>query len=145
MNNERKDQQIANNLRVLGAFSSMDANQEHIWSRIQKRVEAMRLVSIFLKRKRQDDQKAASNVELYLDDWVYQHGPITQANVKEAVADCVDRVVQQARSRERIAEENEFKQMQGPLGDGFDDEPFQGLPDDAAFEQAIVRQQKRKS
>lgn len=151
MNNE------ANNRKVLEPFSKMDANAEHIFSRTRKRIEAMRLVAIFLKRKRQDTQKAQANIELYLDDWIYHHGPIDYLPSKEhpqggpifqnALADCADRIQKQQQAKDQMQEDAEFRQMQGSLGDGFDDGPFQGLPDDAAFEKAILKQRpelKRK-
>jgi hypothetical protein len=52
MNNELKDRQIANNLRVLEPFSSMGANTDHISTRMRKRVEAMRIVAAFFRRNR---------------------------------------------------------------------------------------------
>ncbi len=140
MNSERKKQQRENNIKILAPLSDMDANTEHIFSRMRKRIEGMRLVAVFFKRARAEKQKAENNVELYLDDWAYQHGPITKENIEEAIADCVDRVTQQAHQRRQIAEEAEFRQMQGPLADS-DDEAFHGLPDDAAFAKAILKQQ----
>ena len=140
MNNARKQQQIANNVKVLGAISNGVANHDHIFSRMRKRIEAMRMVTMFFKRARAEKQKAESNIELYLDDWAFQHGtPITKANMAEAVMDCVDRVVSLQHAKQQAAEEQEFRALQGSLGDGFDDGPTFDLPGDAEIEKEIVK------
>ena len=93
------------NLDALAPLSNMDANTKHIFSRVKKRFEAMRLIGIFLKRERADKQKAESNLELYLDDWVFHHGPITKENAAEVVADCLDRVRQQQRTVQALSDD----------------------------------------
>lgn len=139
MNSARK-QQIANNVKVIGAISNGVANHDHIFSRMRKRIEAMRIVTMFFKRARAERQKAESNIELYLDDWAFQHGtPITKANMEEAVMDCVDRVVSLQHAKQQAAEEQEFRALQGSLGDGFDDGSFEELPGDSEFRQSVER------
>jgi hypothetical protein len=121
---------ITNNSKALAPISNGDANRQHIFNRKMKRIEVMRLITAMLKRKRLNDQKALSNIELYLDDWAFHHGtPITKANAAEAVADCVDRVLSLQQTKQEIAEQKEFEQLQG----GLDDEPD--------FESAILKQQ----
>jgi hypothetical protein len=88
----------------------------------------MRTVALFLKRNRLEKQKAQSNIELYLDDWVYQHGPIDYLPSKDhpqggpvyqnALADCLDRVEKQQRARTK-----DHDGLDGPLGDFEKGEP----------------------
>jgi hypothetical protein len=154
MNNERKDEQIANNLKVLAPLSNMDGNAKHIFSRVKERIEAMRIVTVFFKRKREDDQKAQANLELYLDDWVYHNGPIDYLPSKEhpqggpvfqnALADCVDRIAKQHNARSQRKEDAEFLQMQGPLAEFGDEEPFTDLPGDGDFAKAILKHERSK-
>jgi hypothetical protein len=155
MNDERKNQQIANNLKVLEPLSNTDANGKQIFSRVKERIEAMRIVSIFLKRTRADDQKAQANMELYLDDWIYHNGPIDFLPNKDhpkggpifqnALADCVDRITKQQRKRNQQKEHNEWCEMQGALADCEDDDATMGdLPDDADFAKAILKHERSK-
>jgi hypothetical protein len=101
------------NLEALASLRNSDANSKHIEKRILKRHEANRLVHVMLRNIRSDKQTAMTTIELYLDDWVFNNGPITRENYAEAIADCVDRVVKQAEARQRLREEAEFKELQG--------------------------------
>jgi hypothetical protein len=130
------------NRTVLAGLRDPSTNSQHIFTRMRKRIEAMRIVTMFFKRARADKQKAESNIELYLDDWAYQHGtPITKANMEEAITDCIDRVLSLQQAKQQAAEEKEFRALQGPLGDDFDGGPFADLPGDGEFRQAILKQQ----
>jgi hypothetical protein len=143
MDNDHKDQQMANNRKILDSIGNDEANKGHIFKRAWKRMRAMQIVGTLLKRARQDEQKALTNAELYLDDWAFHHGgPITKGNVKEAVADCVDRATSLHRAKQHAAEEKEFRTMQGPLGDSFDDEPMGDLPGEDEFRQSVLRYNK---
>ena len=121
MHNERKQQQIEQNRKLLASLGDGDANREHIFKRFQKRIEAMRLISIMFKRIRQDHQRAQSELEIYLDDWVYHHGPIDYLPSKEhpmggpvfqnAMEDCIDRIAKQreALEQQKADAEHEFE------------------------------------
>ena len=151
MNDERKQQQIENNKMILAPISNDDANRGHIFRRMRQRVEAMRIVAVFLKRKRQSDQRAEANIEVYLDDWVYQHGtPIDYLPSKDhprggpifqnAMADCVDRITKQQGAANHLKEDAAFREMQGPLAEGFDlQKPMGGLPGDADIEAELIK------
>jgi hypothetical protein len=105
------------------------------------------LCGIFLKRKRQDKEKALSNAELFVDDWLFHNGKtwgeLTQAERSNLISDTIARVTEQHNVRAQQKEDAEFRAMQGSLGDGFDGEPFTELPGDDAFERAIVKHQKK--
>jgi hypothetical protein len=140
MNNERKQQQIANNRKILDSIRNGDGNRGHIFSRAWKRMQAMKLVSTFLKRSRQESQKAESNIELYLDDWAFHHGtPITKGNMDEAMTDCVDRMVSLHQVKQQAAEESELRTMEGTLGDGFDGGTFEELPGENEVRRSVEK------
>jgi hypothetical protein len=101
------------NLQALASLGDSDANSKQIKERILKRHEAKRLVNVMLRNIRSDKQKAETNFELYLDDWVFHNGPITKENFADVVADYIDRVVRRAAAAQRLKEEADFREMQG--------------------------------
>jgi hypothetical protein len=101
------------NLQALASLGDSDANSKQIKERILKRHEAKRLVNVMLRNIRSDKQKAETNFELYLDDWVFHNGPLTKENFVDVVADYIDRVVRRAAAAQRLKEEAEFRDMQG--------------------------------
>src|ERR1700730_4878112 len=123
MNDERKQQQRENNIRILDTIGNGDANKGHIFSRAWKRIQAMKTVVTLLKRGRLDEQRALTNIELYADDWAFHHGaPIDppdkpNGNFKEFAADCVDRMVTLHQRKHQAKEDSAFRAMQGPLGE----------------------------
>lgn len=74
MNNEKKDQQIANNHKILDSIRNEGGNRGHIFSRAWKRMRAMQIIRTQIKRQKEDEQKALTNAENYLDDWAFHHG-----------------------------------------------------------------------
>jgi hypothetical protein len=134
--------QIENNKKILASLRNDDANRDHIWKRCWKRVQAIRMVTVMRKRNREDEQKALTNAELYLDDWAFHRGGITKANMQEALADCIDRVLKQHQAKRQRQEQAEWRAMQGPLASEFADfhAPFGDLPGDADFEAEILKE-----
>jgi len=156
MNDEKKEEQRENNRKVLASLGDDDANSSHIFTRMRKRIESMRLVAVFLKRHRQDNQKAQTNIELYLDDWIYQHGPIDYLPSKDhpqggpafqnAMEDCVDRVSKQHEALSQRREAAEVRAAEGSLGgEFFDGEQFGDLPSDNDFRRGIESYEKKKA
>jgi hypothetical protein len=145
MNDERKQQQRDNNLKILSTIGDQEANRGHIFNRAWKRIQAMKVVVTLLKRKRMDEQRALTNIELYADDWAFHHGTPIDApdkpngNFKEFAADCVDRMVTLHQRKEHAKEDAGFQQMQGSLVDGFDDDQMHSHPSDADIEAALIK------
>ena len=139
-----------NNKQVIDSIANDDGNKQHILARLLKRFDLKRKLAVMLKHDRQDKEKAQANIELYLDDWVYQHGPIDYLPSKEhpqggpvfqnALADCVDRINTLHRRKQQQAEDAEFRKMQGPLGE-FEDltTPMGGLPGNGEIADALCK------
>jgi hypothetical protein len=144
MNDERKQQQRENNIRILDTIGNDEGNRSHIFNRAWKRIQAMKIVVSLLKRKRQDGQKALTNIELYADDWAFHHGtPIDPpdkptGNFQEFVADCVDRAVTLHQRKQQAEENAEWRNMQGSLAD-FDDEPMRDLGGETEWTNVTAR------
>lgn len=144
MNDERKQQQREQNRRIVDTIGNDEGNRGHIFSRAWKRIQVMKLIASLLKRKRMNDQRAMTNIELYADDWVFHHGtPIDppdkpNGNFREFVADCVDRVVTIQQNKQQVKEDAEWRNMQGSLAD-FDDERMVDLGGDAEWTNVTAR------
>jgi hypothetical protein len=106
------------NKAALAQLDDSDANKQHIEQRTLEKVEAARLVRIALRRIKEDHQRSQAAIEMYLDDWVFHNGPITRANVEEAMRDCVDRIAQRAQAAQRVSED------QAEDHDGMEEFPF---------------------
>jgi histidinol dehydrogenase len=129
-----------NNKKILASLRDDDANRDHIFKRCWDRIQAMRQVTTVLKRSREDEQKALTNIELYLDDWAFHRGPITKDNVKEAMTDVVDRVLKQHQAKQQRVEDAEFHVMQGPLAEFADfNTPLGDLPGDGEIADALCK------
>jgi hypothetical protein len=133
-------QRVENNQKILASLRDSDANRDHIFKQCWKRFKAISLATIMLKRIRKDEQTALTNAELYLDDWGFHRGGITKANIKEAMTDCVDRVIKVHQAKQQHKEDAEFRAMQGALGEFGDDGPMEDLGGDAEFEAEILKQ-----
>jgi hypothetical protein len=102
----RSDQKQQRNLAALAPLGDGDANSRHIASRKALGHEAARLTRIALRRMKEDRQKGQAEIELYLDDWIFNNGPITtKEQFETAVRDCVDRIAQRAQAAQRVAED----------------------------------------
>jgi transcription termination factor NusB len=93
------------NKQLLSGMGDSNANSKHIAQTFLKRVEASRLFRILFRRVKEANQKAQTNIELYLDDWSFQHGGITEENLPQAMVDCVDRVTTLHQQRQQALEE----------------------------------------
>lgn len=127
------------NKTILAGIGNESENQRHIFSRLLQRFKRNRAVALALKQIRQDKQKALSNIEMYLDDWAYHHGGLTQANVHQAMSDCVDRMLALHQAKQQQREAQKERALSGGLGDGFDGE-FGDLPGDEDFEKYVLNQ-----
>jgi hypothetical protein len=105
------------NLQVLAPIDDGNANAQHIARRRAERVEWRRKLTVILKHFFQDMRKALTNAELYMEDWRFHNGPITTENQRQAIADCIDRVVSQHNTKAAMEEDAEFRAMQGPLAE----------------------------
>ena len=93
------------NTAVLAPLGDGDANSKHVASRKAAGNEAVRLMRVALRRMKEDREQAQAQIELYLDDWVFNNGPITtQEQFETAVSDCVDRIRQRAQAAQQVAE-----------------------------------------
>jgi hypothetical protein len=90
---------------ALAPLDAGDANKKHIEQRTLGKIEAARLLKIAVRRMKEDRQRCEAAIEMYLDDWVFHNGPITNENIAEAMADCVDRIRQRAQAAHQVAEE----------------------------------------
>ena len=103
------------NLSLLAPIGDGDANSQHIASRNAARHEAARLLRIALRRAKDDRQKGLAEIELYLDDWIFNNGPITtKEQFDNAMRDCVDRIRQRIKAARKLAEaraENDLTEM----------------------------------
>jgi hypothetical protein len=61
--------------------------QRHIQERIAAHFETARIANIARRRIHGDKQKANTTLELFLDQWSFENGPITQTNFLRAVMD----------------------------------------------------------
>lgn len=127
------------NKQILDSIGNNDGNKEHIFNRTLRRFNLKHKLAMLLKYARQDREKARTNIEIYLDDWAYHHGGITQANVREAMADCVDRTITLHQKKQQQREAAEERQLSGSLMDGFDDGGFGDLPGDGEIEDALIK------
>lgn len=82
----------SNNLDGLRSISTEDAMHGHIRQRAEMLDKIIRRFNIFRRREKADRETALTRIELYLDNWLYQHGnpALTKQVVEMAVADCVD-------------------------------------------------------
>ena len=126
------------NKTIVAGIGNESENQRHIFSRLLQRFKRNRAVAVAMKQIRQDKQKALSNIEMYLDDWAYHHGGLTQANVHQAMSDCVDRMLTLHQAKQQQREAQEERALSGGLGDGFDGE-FGDLPGDGEIEDALIK------
>lgn len=129
-----------NNKQALDSITNDDGNKQHIFARMLRRFNLKRKLAVMLKHDRQEREKAQANIEIYLDDWAFHRGGITTSNVKEAMADCVDRIVKLHRVKQHQAEDTEWRAMQGPLAEFEDDRPMGDLPGDGDFERYVLKQ-----
>jgi hypothetical protein len=63
--------------------------RRQIEARTAKRHEAARLAQVMVRQIHGDRAEIQKNLELYLDNWAFQHGGLTKENISQAVADCV--------------------------------------------------------
>lgn len=89
-----------------------------------------------LKRMRQSKQTQSAELELFRDQFEYETGLDSRKEGKKAFQGAVLTHIQRA---VRHAEQRLEREIEGPLGDGFDDGPFADLPGDNEFRQAIER------
>jgi hypothetical protein len=106
------------NKAALAQLDDGDANKKHIEQRTLSKIEAARLVRVAVRRMKEDRQRCEVAIEMYLDDWAFHNGPVTNENVMEAMRDCVDRISQRAQAAQRVAEH------QAEDHDGMKDFPF---------------------
>jgi len=104
------------NRAALASLDDGDVNKKHFQQRTFAKAEATRLVKIAVRRMKEDRQRCEAAIEMYLDDWAFHNGPITNENIAEAMADCVDRIRQRAQAAQQVAEER--------ADDGMKDFPF---------------------
>jgi hypothetical protein len=64
--------------------------QAQIVQRIRNRMEAQRLTAVVVRQVKGNRAEQEKNIELYLDQWAFEHGAITKANIEQALADCMD-------------------------------------------------------
>ncbi|HKV79753.1 MAG TPA: hypothetical protein VJP02_16505 [Candidatus Sulfotelmatobacter sp.] len=129
-----------NNKQALDSIRDNDGNKQHIFARLLRRFNLKRKLAVMLKHDRQERDKAQANIEIYLDDWAFHRGGLTKNNVKEALADCVDRVVKLHQTKQQRTEDAAFREMQGPLGEFADEGTMGDLPGDADFERYVLKQ-----
>jgi hypothetical protein len=137
------------NIDALAPLNNTDANGKFIQKQNGLRFEIGRLWGIFRKRKRQEIAKAQSNVELFMDDWLFHHGKkaseLTDAERRNLLSDTVARVTAQHNARNQRKEDAEWREMQGALVDCEDDSAVMGdLPGDGDFAKAILKHERSK-
>lgn len=70
--------------------------QAQIVQRIRNRVEAQRLAYVMKRQVKTENSEIEKNILLYLDQWSFEHGGISKANIEQAIMDCVDFAVRVA-------------------------------------------------
>jgi len=106
LHDDNSDLRQQRNRAVLAPLGDGDANSRHVANRKALRNEAVRLTRVALRRMKEDRQKALAQIELYLDDWVFNNGPITtKEQFENAVRDCVDRIKQRQKTARHLAED----------------------------------------
>lgn len=120
LHDDNRDARQQTNQAALASLGDGDANSQHVASRKALRSEASRLTQVAMRRMKEDRQKATAQVELYLDDWVFNNGPITtREQFETAVRDCADRIKRRQQAAQQLAE----NAAEGDLA-GMKDFPF---------------------
>jgi hypothetical protein len=123
MSNDKRKQQ-EKNLDTLAPLTDMGANGRFIQKQDQWRFKLRQMVAGFVRRLKRDTAKAESNAELFMDDWLFQHGKteatLTPAERINLMNDTMARVVEQHSAR-KSGDDGD-----GPLGEFERNEPIMG-------------------
>lgn len=149
----------ADNKKVVDALTIEDDMDKFIRQDGLHTHELNRRVHVMFRQVRQQNEHIRTNMELFLDKWCQHHGPIvTQADVDAAkkagvpkgklpvenFTAALNAVVRYGRHIAKItaAKEDaaEWRAMQGPLVDGFEDEQMKPHPSDGDIEKEILKQ-----
>ena len=114
LHDNNNDERQQRNIAALAPLGDGDANSKHIASRKAARNEVSRLTLVALRRMKEDRQKAMTQIELYLDDWVFNNGPITtREQFQDAVRDCADRMARRLQAAHQMAEDADYNDLVG--------------------------------
>jgi hypothetical protein len=82
----------ANNLAALRSVSTEDAMHGHIRQRAEMLDGFIRRFNIFRRHKKVERERAQTQIELYIDNWFYQHGnpAPTKETMEMCFTDCID-------------------------------------------------------
>lgn len=77
---------------ALRSISTEDAMHRHIRQRAEMLDGFIRRFNIFRRHKKAEQERAQSQIELYIDNWFYQHGnpALTKEVMEKAFTDCID-------------------------------------------------------
>jgi hypothetical protein len=126
------------NREALQAASQQNEYQQSIAIWREGERKAIGWLTRILKRMRKSKQKQSVELELFRDQFEYETGLDSRKEGKRAFHGAVLTHLQRATKH---AEQRLERELQGPLADGFDDEPFVDLLGDKDFEAAILKQQ----
>jgi hypothetical protein len=134
------------NKRVLDVMNT-NANVGFFQKQVLMRFENFRVWLIRSKHKRQDEAKMQGQIELLLDDWIFQHNgpPKTPQEQANCYHDVVERMRQIAKAAGTSRQAREERAMDGPLGDFEDNEPMKDLPGDGDFRREIEKYEKKNA
>lgn len=148
----------ANNKKVVDALTIEDHMDTFLRKDALQSHETNRQVHVMFKHIRQGNNAVKTQMELFFDKWCQHHGPIvTQAEVDAAknagtpkdklpvenFSVAIRAAVRYGKHIAKIVaakqEAVEWRAMQGPLVDGFDDERMKPHPSDADLEAALIK------
>lgn len=120
-----------NNMKIIDELAIEDDMNKFIREDAVQTHETNRLVHVLFKHIRQRNTEIRTNLELFLDNWAFQHGGITKANFRECVRAVVRygvSVAARANAKMEAAEARQERAAEGSLANFADHDEMRDHP-----------------
>jgi hypothetical protein len=131
------------NKEQLSSIAQMNSFQRSIAATSEFIHDVNRKIRVMFRQIRDEKEAGNKGLELFLDQLYFEH-PELRGDKAAALLYARKFAKGEMERRSAIRERNEWREMQGPLAEFGDEEPFTDLPGDGDFAKAILKHERSK-
>jgi hypothetical protein len=118
-NDKKTEERRQRNRDILAPLGDGDASARFYARRAEQRVEQARLENVYLRQLKSGRERARTLVQLEIDSWIFQNGPVDTRERYEAMCgDIEERVLQKLAAEKQLRDRAGYQSNLGAIGHG---------------------------